>query len=66
MRVTIEGEAAQSLQESALLHSDTPAQRLGKAVNILEFLEKQELNGNKIMVLDPVENTIRHLLVFDT
>jgi len=47
MRVTIEGEAAQSLQESASLHGDTPAQRLGKAVNILEFLEKQELAGIK-------------------
>ena len=66
MRVTVSGEALQSLEESAERHGDSPAARLGKAIHNLILLENEERAGRKIMVFDPNEHTIRHLLLFDT
>jgi hypothetical protein len=65
MRFSISGEALQSLTESAEWHGDSLAARLGKAIDNLVLLENEELAGRKIMVLDPNEHTMRHLLVFD-
>jgi hypothetical protein len=65
MRFSISGEALQSIPESAESPGDALAARLGKGIDNLVLLENEELAGRKIMVLDPNEHTMRHLLVFD-
>ena len=63
MKVTVSGEAALDLLASAERHGDMPAERLGRAINLLHFLEDQELAGCRIVVHDPRENTLQHLLL---